>query len=285
MRIYHDSQSLDCRAPFGAVTTGTLIRLRIYVEGKPQHVFVRMWSSGEQLLEMKNTYSNAYEVRMFAPGTPMIWWYYFIVVEEDGRKFFLGNTLDRLGGAGDIYDDIPPSFQITVYDSLFYPPKFLREGIMYQIFPDRFARSRVPVCTRKDVLIHKDWHEIPFIDPDARSGDNQALDFYGGDLKGVIEKLPYLRDLGITIIYLNPVFRARTNHRYDTGDYFQIDPLLGTEEDLRSLCENALESGIRILLDGVFSHTGDDSIYFNRYGTYNSVGAYQSPKSEFFELV
>ena len=112
--------------------------------------------------------------------------------------------------------------------------------------------------------------------------DNCARDFFGGDLKGIQEKLPYLKELGVTVIYLNPIFQARSNHRYDTADYSQVDPLLGNNEDFVQLCSAAKEMGIRIMLDGVFSHTGEDSIYFNRFGRYPSVGACQSHQSAYY---
>lgn len=110
-----------------------------------------------------------------------------------------------------------------------------------------------------------------------------ALDFFGGTLNGIAKKLPYLEKLGVTVIYLNPIFRARSNHRYDTGDYTQIDPLLGTQEEFEALCRKAEEKGIRVILDGVFSHTGEDSRYFNRYGHYDTVGAYQSKESPWYD--
>jgi len=153
---------------------------------------------------------------------------------------------------------------------------------MYQIFPDRFHRSKMPVSERKDRVLHSEWNEPPYITADERSGDNWALDFFGGDLEGIRQKLPYLKELGITVLYLNPIFKARTNHRYDTGDYMTIDPLLGTEKDFKKLCSDAKKLGIHVLLDGVFSHTGEDSLYFNRYNTYPSTGAYQSKDSPYF---
>ena len=110
-----------------------------------------------------------------------------------------------------------------------------------------------------------------------------SYDFYGGNLAGIQEKLPYLKDLGISVIYLNPIFESASNHHYDTGDYHKVDPILGTNEELKELCAKAKEMGIRIMLDGVFSHTGDDSRYFNKYGHYDTVGAYQSKDSPYYE--
>jgi|GEM_PF-18715 len=161
-------------------------------------------------------------------------------------------------------------------------PDWLRDGIMYQIFPDRFNRSKkykAPPLNKAHIL-REDWggepHKGPF--PDGRWNE----DFFGGNLKGIIEKLGYLKELGVTVIYLNPIFEAFSNHRYDTGNYLEIDPLLGTYEDFKDLCEQAAVNGMRIVLDGVFNHTGSDSLYFNKYGRYNSIGAYQSKKSPYY---
>ncbi|NLT47369.1 MAG: glycoside hydrolase family 13 protein [Clostridiales bacterium] len=166
----------------------------------------------------------------------------------------------------------------------FQCPKWMTEGVMYQIFPDRFARSRsyVPPPMDKDYILRDEWGGTPNHLPDEK-GIIRNNDFFGGNLQGIIEKLPYLQDLGVTVIYLNPIFEAYSNHRYDTANFKKIDPLLGTEDDFRALCSKAKEAGIRIILDGVFNHTGSDSIYFNKYGRYPEVGAYQSKDSPYFQ--
>ena len=282
MEFFHDSRQLDCRAPSGAVTPGTDIRLVLYVQGFASQVTLRYWNGSENLVPMKDLGLGVYEATIQAPATPQLMWYDFRALNERGHWIYYGNARDRLGGVGAHYQDLPPSYQITVYDPDFTPPAFLREGIMYQIFPDRFHRSKMPVSERKDRVLHSEWNEPPYITADERSGDNWALDFFGGDLEGIRQKLPYLKELGITVLYLNPIFKARTNHRYDTGDYMTIDPLLGTEKDFKKLCAEAKKLGIHVLLDGVFSHTGEDSLYFNRYNTYPSTGAYQSKDSPYF---
>jgi len=282
MEFFHDSRQLDCRAPSGAVTPGTDIRLVLYVQGFASQVTLRYWNGSENLVPMKDLGLGVYEATIQAPATPQLMWYDFRALNERGHWIYYGNARDRLGGVGAHYQDLPPSYQITVYDPAFSPPAFLREGIMYQIFPDRFHRSKMPVSERKDRVLHSEWNEPPYITADERSGDNWALDFFGGDLEGIRQKLPYLKELGITVLYLNPIFKARTNHRYDTGDYMTIDPLLGTEKDFKKLCSDAKKLGIHVLLDGVFSHTGEDSLYFNRYNTYPSTGAYQSKDSPYF---
>ena len=162
-------------------------------------------------------------------------------------------------------------------------PEWLKRGVMYQIFPDRFSRNAsVPLPKQsKDWVFRQDWGGEPEKGPDE-TGEVRCRDFFGGNLKGIQDRLPYLEELGVTVIYLNPIFEAYSNHRYDTADYEQIDPLLGSEEDFCSLCAEAGKRGIRIILDGVFNHTGSDSRYFNKEGRYPDLGAYQSKASPYY---
>ncbi|MGI6727716.1 MAG: glycoside hydrolase family 13 protein [Anaerovoracaceae bacterium] len=161
-------------------------------------------------------------------------------------------------------------------------PHWLKDGVMYQIFPDRFCKSKdyIPPIQNKDYIL-REWGEIPEHLPDSH-GVVRNNDFFGGNLQGIIEKLPYLLELGVTVIYLNPIFEAYSNHRYDTANYMKIDPMLGTEKDFIQLCKEAKKVGIRIILDGVFNHTGSDSIYFNKKGRYPNIGAYQSKESIYY---
>ncbi len=282
MEMFHDSRLNQCRSPVGAVTQGSEVRLRLYIFGFASDVKLRVWNGGEKLIPMNDLGLGEYEAVIQVPQHPCLVWYDFQADDERGHRLYYGNARDRMGGTGVHYQDLPPSFQITVYDPAFNPPEYLRKGVMYQIFPDRFHRSRMPESIIKERILHENWYEEPLITADPRSGDNWALDFFGGNLDGIREKLPYLQELGVTILYLNPIFRARSNHRYDTGDYLQIDPLLGDEASLRLLCAEAEKRGIRVMLDGVFSHTGEDSRYFNKYGHYKTLGAYQSKGSPYF---
>lgn len=191
------------------------------------------------------------------------------------RIYHAGNGLAAIKGDGE-------DWQLTVYDKDFHTPEWLRGGIIYQIFPDRFASSgtkkqNVP----SDRVLRTDRYGDPYWIPTAE-GKVLNNDYFGGDLNGIEQKLGYLKSLGVTCIYLNPIFEAQSNHRYDTADYEKIDSMLGTEKDFKSLCESAKKLGIRIMLDGVFSHTGDDSRYFNRYSRYDSLGAYQSKESPYY---
>ncbi len=191
------------------------------------------------------------------------------------RIYHAGNGLAAIKGEGD-------DWQLTVYDKDFCTPDWLKGGIIYQIFPDRFAfsdtkKQNVP----SDRVMRSDRNGDPYWVPTA---DGKVLnnDYFGGDLKGIEQKLGYLKSLGVTCIYLNPIFEAQSNHRYDTADYEKIDSMLGTERDFKSLCKSAEKLGIRIMLDGVFSHTGDDSKYFNKYSRYDDLGAYQSKESPYY---
>ena len=225
-----------------------------------------------------------YACRISAPETGCLLWYYFIVKTAD-KTFYYGNNASRLGGWGQQYGQEPPSYQITVYDRGAVTPDWMKQAVVYQIFPDRFNRGDVPLSQfsgKPNALLHGNWNDLPRYIKDPSEGDILYFDFFGGTLKGIREKLDYLADMGITCLYLNPVFESRSNHHYDTGNYKKIDPFLGTEEDFANLCKEAKEHGIRVILDGVFSHTGDDSIYFNRKGNYPGTGAYQSKKSPYY---
>ncbi len=171
-------------------------------------------------------------------------------------------------------------WQLTVYEAGYKTPDTYKGGVMYQIFPDRFRNSGTPKENVPSDRVMVPWDAEPRWRPDEH-GKVWNNDYFGGDLKGIEEKLPYIHNLGVTTIYLNPIFESHTNHRYSTADYSKIDPLLGTEEDFVSLCESAHEYGMKIILDGVFNHTGDDSLYFNKKGRYDTLGAYNSEESPY----
>lgn len=208
-----------------------------------------------------------------AVTSPGLYFYHFDYDSSWGR----GSVQQVSEGVGAIANGLgtQSDWQLTVYDKDFETPDWLKGGIIYQIFPDRFYNSGTPKKNvPSDRILRTDIENDPFWRPDAE-GKVRNNDYFGGDLRGVIEKLPYLSDLGVTCIYLNPIFEAHSNHRYNTADYLKIDPLLGTEKDFKTLCAEAKKRGIRVVLDGVFSHTGDDSVYFNRAGRYKTLGAYK----------
>ncbi|MBE6620970.1 MAG: DUF3459 domain-containing protein [Ruminococcaceae bacterium] len=172
-------------------------------------------------------------------------------------------------------------FSLLVYQADFAPPAWFAGGTMYHIFVDRFCKGEGYAPLRHGATLDPDWEGgIPQFAP--YPGAPLANDrFFGGNLWGIIEQLDYLKSLGVTVLYLSPVFEAASNHKYDTGDYTRVDVAFGGEEAFALLIKQAKERGIRVILDGVFNHTGDDSRYFNRYGHYDTLGAYQSPDSPY----
>ena len=213
----------------------------------------------------------------FSADTPGLYWYHFQLETAWGRSFIrnVGHAIGDFAPDGD-------DFQQTVYKKEFVTPDWLKGGLIYQIFPDRFYNSKTKKSGYRASRVLRKWGEEPYWREEQMNGIWNN-DYFGGDLKGIEQKLPYLSSLGVTCIYLNPIFEANSNHRYDTADYERIDPLLGTENDLKSLCKKAKEEyGISVILDGVFSHTGCDSKYFNLYSNYDSVGAYNSKSSPYF---
>ena len=178
-------------------------------------------------------------------------------------------------------DKPPHTIQISISDFKYKEPKWLNGGVIYHIFVDRFYRGK-DTPMRKDSILNEDWDNgIPQYPeyPGAHLENNM---FFGGNLYGVADKLDYIASLGVKCIYLSPVFEAYSNHKYDTGNYMKVDDAFGGDEALNLLVSEAKKRGIYIILDGVFNHTGADSLYFNKFGKYNSVGAYQSKKSKYF---
>ena len=282
--MLHDSHKAYYRMPAGPVPTGTKVTIRFQCD-EATAVILRTWQEEELCYSMVNTYKNAWQCTLTVPDKPGLFWYSFIIYRKDGRTVRYGNAYDKLGGEGAVYEKgEPESFQITVYDKDFTTPDYFHGANIYQIFPDRFWRGKTDAQDdRVDRYVHREWDEEMISVGDMRGGKYQELDFFGGNLMGIVEKLPYLKALGVDIIYLNPIFRARSNHRYDTGDYSKIDPLCGTEEEFRTLCDEAKKLGMRVMLDGVFSHTGEDSIYFNHFGHYPTLGAYQGESSPYYD--
>lgn len=245
--------------------------------------YLVMWRDGgqKQYISMQPTERIDHEhtkfTAEFSTNTEGLYWYFF---EFDGN--YRRNRVYHVGySVGDISEN-GVAFQLTVYKSEFTTPDQFKGGVIYQIFPDRFFASgqdKGELPYGREIIT--DWSKQPVWKQDGVFPE-LGQDYYGGDLKGIEQKLPYLESLGVTIIYLNPIFESHSNHRYNTADYFKVDPSLGTQDDFKSLCSAAKKRGISIILDGVFSHTGDDSIYFNRYGRYGESGAFRDRNSPYF---
>ncbi len=278
-----DPRCTLCKYPFGAVPLGAPVTLHVRPEGREGFVrcalLLRAEFAGEERewelqAEGWDGERQRFSLTFPAPETPELCWYAFRLTRADGSVRYL----DASGWA----DQPQHRWQMTVYDAASPTPGWFGEGLTYQIFPDRFCRSRLPDMAEMPAgrRLHENWEDIPDYLPD---GDGEyCRDFFGGDLAGIRGKLPYLRELGVETLYLCPIFEASSNHRYNTGDYRRIDPMLGTEEDFRALCQEAHALGIRVILDGVFNHNGRDSRYFNADGRYDTLGAAQSQDSPYY---
>ena len=163
----------------------------------------------------------------------------------------------------------------------FEVPKWAKGKIMYHIFIDRFNKGREAKLEQMPRRTTYDsWNSKMVIGPNEDGIWN--ADFYGGDIKGIIDKLDYIKSLGVSILYLSPIVWSQSNHRYDASDYEKVDPYAGTNNDLKELCDKAHKMNIKVILDAVFNHTGNDSKYFNEFGTFPEIGAYQSKDSKYF---
>ena len=272
MSIYFNSRDPACKSPFGAAPCGTEVSFSVFAGPEEvtggQLLLLEEFSGQERAIPM--TWADgALRCVYRTPEEPELVWYAFSLTRPDGQVL----RLDKNGGR----------WQLTVYDGQSRTPGWFGQGVSYQIFPDRFCRSRMPrpegMVGRRTV--HENWAGTPDYLPDAQ-GEIRNCDFFGGDLAGITAKLDYLQSLSVTTLYLNPIFEAASNHRYNTADYLAIDPMLGTEEDFRTLCREAHRRGMRVLLDGVFNHTGSVSRYFNADESYPEVGAAQSRESPYY---
>ncbi len=308
--LLHDSRSDLYRVPLGAVpiqTTVTL-RFRTAADGVDSVTALVMddFQQTQTALPMAVVATtpdgyDLWEAALDVGKTPTIYHYSFLIsgggdvlyYEDDTRPgeagaFYPANE----GGPGAAYTQSPGlPYQITVYDPGFYTPEWMRNAVVYQIFPDRFRNGDPsndptdPAITFYDnqhPIMHQTWNESPVDPRQPGMYQNQwNLDFFGGDLAGITEELDYLQSLGVTAIYLNPIFEARSNHRYDTADYKTIDPYLGTLEDFQTLVSEAQQRGIVLILDGVFNHLSSDSPFFDRYHRYPDDGACESLQSPY----
>lgn len=269
MSTYFDSRDPACKSPFGAVPCGTEVSFAVFCTDEENIVsgalhVTEEFAGREQTVPLTLS-GGAWRCVYAAPRRPELAWYRFSLRRRSGETVTLAQR------------------QLTVYEEYGAAPDWFGRGVSYQIFPDRFCRSRVPdpAGLVGDRTVHENWQDTPEYRPDER-GEIRNRDFFGGDLAGIISKLDYLKSLGVTTLYLNPIFEAASNHRYNTADYMAIDPMLGTAEDFRALCREAHARGMRVLLDGVFNHTGSASRYFNADGFYPELGAAQSKDSPYY---
>ncbi len=288
--IEHDGRMSEYRNPPRAVRCGDDMRFSFRVIGGSlkRAAFILYGDSGREEYPMERE-GDRFSVSLTAPSEPGPLWYLFRL-ETPSETCYAGP--DSSGFSCTVRLQEWDGFRLTVYLREFETPAWFRRSVMYQIFPDRFAFSDDGTA-EKGIQYHRSLGQVPelhkSLDEPVRwqarpfEAAYSPDDFYGGTFKGIEQKLPYLKELGIGCIYLNPICEARSNHRYDTSDYLKTDPILGTDEDFTRLCQKAEELGIRIMLDGVYSHTGADSVYFNRYGNYPGKGACQSRLSKYYD--
>ncbi|MBE6772049.1 MAG: glycoside hydrolase family 13 protein [Ruminococcaceae bacterium] len=284
--IPYNSRLSYHKTPFGAVREGEKVTIRIVLprsicctgaslilnsDSGKSSVYPMIWE------RLEGNAEEWWKVS-FIPEEQGLYWYHFAIAQKSG-----GVLITRFDGSTGRLSSDGKSFQLTVYSKDFKTPDWVKGSVIYQIFPDRFCnsgeeKSDVP----DDRVLRSDWGNEPMWNPDG-DGKINKYDFFGGDFKGIEQKLDYIKSLGVGCIYLNPIFEAQSNHRYDTANYEKTDPLLGSEKDFSHLCKEAEKRNIKIVLDGVFSHTGADSIYFNKENRYDSVGAYNSEESPYHE--
>ena len=280
MRILYDSRSLTCKKPFGVLRADELCTIHIQIPKGLETRFVQLVverEGGSEPAEYPFSWAGGdgdYDTFKCDFSLPCkgLYFYWFRITAKEGpfRLFKEGSGTNIESGE---------RWQLSVIPRDFTVPQAFQGKVMYQIFPDRFCK--VGDCDLTDKLkpyvLRSDWGGMPEYRPDPATGEILCNDFFGGNLKGVESKLEYLSSLGVGVVYLNPICMAFSNHRYDTADYKRPDPMLGTEADFRSLCEAAHRLGMRVILDGVFSHTGANSVYFDRYGVFGN-GAYSRGK-------
>lgn len=283
---YHNSFDPACKSPFGAIRAEQTVTICLnlpmgqdYNEPLLQIFEADRWHQPVATVGLTPCGTDQDKICLqgqFTPPFAGLYYYSFQVTLDGVRRRILRGE----GGEGFVTEH-GGLWQLTVCQKNFDTPDKFKGGIMYQIFPDRFCASGQEHPVPHGRELHTTWGELPKYLPDP-DGEYRPNDFFGGDLKGIASRLDYLKGLGVTTIYLNPIFEAHSNHRYNTADYRTIDPLLGTQQDFADLCAAARQRGISIILDGVFSHTGSDSIYFNREGRYPNLGAWQSTDSPYF---
>jgi len=288
LQVVHDSQSIKFRKPFGAVEVGQKVKLSINVDREIIVAVELIQFDGTRLnMGMQKEYLNngefRYSVEIDTSDALGILEYYFILIDGYDRLYY-GNNDEHLGGVGQIYNYNPVPYQVTVYEKS-YIPNWYKEGVVYQILIDRFYNGNEDNAInspKENSFIYGRWDDSPMYIKDSL-GWIARWDFYGGNIKGIIKKLDYIKSLGASIIQLSPIFKSSSCHKYDTGNYEFIDEMFGTNNEFRELCEVAESKGIKIILDVVLSYTSSDSKYFNKLGNYNDIGAYQSPNSKYHD--
>ena len=284
MRILFDSKLSAFKEPFGTLIPGQTCTLHIHIPETVPTVKVECilcHPDGSLALAVpldKATKNGAYEIFRgeFSFENTGLYFYHFYITTADGgfRLFKYGNDTNMEDGQ---------LWQLSCVPADFHAPDWAQGGIIYQVFPDRFCK--VGECDLAGKLqpytVHENWDDEVDWRPNAQ-GKVLNNDFFGGNFRGIAQKMDYIASLGTTILYLNPISKSFSSHRYDTGDYKQPDPMLGTMDDFRALCDAAHRRGIKVILDGVYSHTGSNSLYFDKERAFGGNGAYCTKESPYF---
>ena len=285
MRILFNSKDTQFKEPFGTLIPGQECTLRIQIPAtvgatRVECVMLHQDHSLASKVEMGFQFKKgAYEqyCGKFSFPEPGLYFYYFHVDKRNG-----GFDLYKYGNDTNIEEG--DLWQVSCVPADFHTPDWSKGAVFYQVFPDRFHKAGKCDLTGKlaPYTVHEKWDEEVDWRP-TPEGLVLNNDFYGGNFRGIMEKLPYIASLGTTILYLNPISKSFSSHRYDTGDYKTPDPMLGTMADFSALCQAAHKLGIKVILDGVYSHTGSDSLYFDKNRNFGGNGAYNSKESPYYD--
>ena len=285
MRILFNSKDTQFKEPFGTLIPGQECTLRIQIPTTVQTTAVQCEILNEDhspamVVPMEFQFQKgAYEqfAGTFCFEKPGLYFYAFRITTRTGGFALYKYGNDTNMEAGDLW-------QVSCVPADFHTPDWAKGAMFYQVFPDRFYKSGECDLTGKlkPYTVHENWDEEVDWRP-TPEGLVLNNDFYGGNFRGIMEKLPYIASLGTTILYLNPISKSFSSHRYDTGDYKTPDPMLGTMGDFTALCNAAHALGIKVILDGVYSHTGSDSLYFDKNRTFGGNGAYNSQNSPYYD--
>lgn len=276
MNFVYNSLLPQHKTPFGVIKQDSTctINLHFYdINARSAKLIIEHENANPyKILPMTKRDENCFSVS-FSESNCGLYYYYFLI--DDKISVYKDDYFSATINGNN-------KWQLTCFDKNYTISDDFKGKVYYQIFPDRFYKHGHTDTTLKlkPFTIHNDINEIPVFAPNEK-GIIENNDFFGGNLKGITKKLFYIKSLGVSVIYLNPIFKAYSNHRYDTADYLKIDELLGTENDFKTLCDTAHNLGIKIVLDGVFSHTGCNSIYFDKYKIFSN-GAYQNKNSPYF---
>ena len=312
--LYFNSRDTFCKSPFGSVPKETEVTLR-FVSRKNDLSSVNLVISKHEAVETcgLEKYNEFQTIPMDKESTNDgkdywevtfkldeigVYGYHFELYKNENNSLIYGNNRNKInvpfvhvngtGGEGQISqpgeDKLP--YKLTVYSTDFQMPSWTDKMVIYYIFPDRFKNGnkelnptvgKTKFYGNKDIEFHTNWGDpFPYVPGKDGSDKHHCNDFYGGDLEGIIQKLDYIKSLGVNLIYINPIFQAASNHKYDTADYLTIDPHFGDIDTFRKLVAEADKRNMHIVLDTSLNHSGADSLYMDRYGKYNSHGAFEN---------